>query len=96
MEVAVTGVLCGEDGDPMWTEGLVAREQALAALATNCARQMFVEDERGSIADGKYADFLLVDRTCGAARRTIFTLPSSLALRGSKRAREGREEERRL
>ena len=32
------------------------------ALTINVARQMFVEDERGSIKEGKYADFILVDR----------------------------------
>ena len=28
----------------------------------NCARQMFIEDERGSISKGKYHDLLLVDK----------------------------------
>ena len=41
---------------------LLIREQALTALTINCAKQMFVEDERGSISNGKYADFLLVDK----------------------------------
>ena len=31
-------------------------------MTINCARQMFLEDERGSIREGKYADFLLVDK----------------------------------
>ena len=61
MEIAVTGVLAGEDGDPYWTEELITREQYLTAVTINCAKQMFIEDERGSIACGKYADFLLVD-----------------------------------
>ncbi len=60
MEIAVTGVMAGEDGEPFWTEELVTREQALAAMTINCARQMFLEDERGSIKEGKYADFLLL------------------------------------
>ena len=38
------------------------REQALTALTINCAKQMFIEDKRGSIREGKYADFLLVDK----------------------------------
>ena len=40
----------------------MTREQALTALTINCAKQMFIEDERGSIRKGKYADFLLVDK----------------------------------
>ncbi|MBP3803233.1 MAG: amidohydrolase family protein, partial [Oribacterium sp.] len=41
---------------------LITREQAITALTINCAKQMFIEDERGSIKEGKYADFLLVDK----------------------------------
>ena len=62
MEIAVTGMLTGVSGKPYWTEELVTREQALTALTINCAKQMFIEDERGSIKTGKYADFLLVDK----------------------------------
>lgn len=43
-------------------EELVTREQALQALTINVAKQMFLEHERGSIKQGKYADFLLVDK----------------------------------
>ena len=70
MEIAVTGVLHGENGAPWWPEELVTREQALTALTINCAKQMFIEDERGSIKAGKYADFLLLNKdvlTCPAA-----------------------------
>ena len=62
MEIAVTGVYHGENGDPWWSEELLTREQALAALTINVARQMFIENERGSVKTGKYADFLLVDK----------------------------------
>ena len=62
MEIAVTGVLHGEDGNPWWPEELLTREQALASLTINVARQLFLEKERGSICEGKYADFLLVDK----------------------------------
>ena len=62
MEIAVTGVLSGENGAPLWPEELLTREQALTALTINCAKQMFLEDERGSISEGKCADFLLVDK----------------------------------
>ena len=62
MEIALTGVYHVENGNPWWPEELVTREQALTALTINCAKQMFIEDERGSIKAGKYADFLLVDK----------------------------------
>ncbi len=62
MEIAVTGVLHGENGNPWWPEELITREQAITCLTINCAKQMFIEKERGSITKGKYADFLLVDK----------------------------------
>ena len=62
MEIAVTGVFYAENGEPWWTAELVSREQAITALTINCAKQMFIEDERGSISEGKYADFLLVNK----------------------------------
>ncbi|MBO5515758.1 MAG: amidohydrolase family protein [Schwartzia sp.] len=69
MEIAVTGTYPQENGKPIWTEELVTREQALTAMTINCAKQMFIEGERGSIKAGKYADFLLLDKdvlTCPA------------------------------
>jgi predicted amidohydrolase YtcJ len=62
MEIAVTGVLHGEDGTPWWPEELISREQVIESLTINIAKQMFIEDERGSIKEGKYADFLLVNK----------------------------------
>ena len=62
MEIAVTGVYYPENTEPWWTEELLTREQALRALTINVARQMFLEHERGSIKEGKYADFLLVTK----------------------------------
>lgn len=62
MEIAVTGVYEPEKEAPWWTEELLTREQVLTALTINCAKQMFIEDERGSIRKGKYADFFLVDK----------------------------------
>jgi len=62
MEIAVTGVLHGEDGTPWWPEELLTREQAITAMTINVAKQMFIENERGSISVGKYADFLLVNK----------------------------------
>ena len=62
MEIAVTGVLWSENGTPWWPEELATREQTLEAMTINVAKQMFIEDERGSISTGKYADFLLLNQ----------------------------------
>ena len=62
MEITVTGVYYPEKAKPWWKEELLTREQALTALTINCAKQMFLENERGSISKGKYADFLLVNK----------------------------------
>jgi predicted amidohydrolase YtcJ len=62
IEIAVTGMLHGENGNPWWPEELVTREQAIEALTINIAKQMLIEKERGSVSVGKYADFLLVDK----------------------------------
>ena len=62
MEVAVTGIYYPEQAKPWWTEECLTREQALTALTINVAKQMFIENERGSIKEGKYADFLLVTK----------------------------------
>ena len=70
IEIAVTGMLHGENGNPWWPEELVTREQAIEALTINIAKQMLIEKERGSVSVGKYADFLLVDKdvlTCPAS-----------------------------
>ena len=62
IEIAVTGQCYMETGKPWWTEELITREQAITALTINVAKQMFLENERGSINTGKYADFLLVNK----------------------------------
>ena len=62
IEIAVTGQCFMETGKPWWTEELITREQAITALTINVAKQMFLENERGSISNGKYADFLLVTK----------------------------------
>ncbi|MBR0102271.1 MAG: amidohydrolase family protein [Selenomonadaceae bacterium] len=62
MEIALTGVCYFEGGNPWWTEECITREQALNALTIAVAKQMFLENERGSIKTGKYADFLLVTK----------------------------------
>ena len=62
MEIALTGICYMESADAWWPEELITREQALTALTINCAKQMLIEDERGSIKTGKYADFILVNK----------------------------------
>lgn len=63
MEIAVTGVYHIEKNKkPFWPEELITREQAIQALTIAVAKQMFLENERGSIKTGKFADFLLVDK----------------------------------
>ena len=62
MEIAVTGVYYPEQAKPWWPEECITREQALQALTINVAKQMFIENERGSVKEGKYADFLLVNK----------------------------------
>lgn len=73
MEIAVTGVWYKDCerlwGEGWWIEELLTRRQALQALTINGAKQLFLENERGSIKVGKYADFLLIDQdvlTCDA------------------------------
>ena len=62
MEIAVTGVYYVENAKAWWTEELITREQAITAMTINVAKQMFLENERGSISTGKFADFLLVTK----------------------------------
>ncbi len=65
MEIAVTGQMYMEGKlthPAFWTEELISREQALQALTINGAYQMHVENERGSIKVGKYADFVMADK----------------------------------
>ena len=62
IEIAVTGIYHEENAKTWWVEELLTREQAIQALTINVARQMFLENERGSISTGKFADFLLVNK----------------------------------
>jgi predicted amidohydrolase YtcJ len=62
MEIVVTGVYQPEKAKAWWPEECLTREQALNALTINVARQMFLENERGSVSVGKYADFLLLTK----------------------------------
>jgi predicted amidohydrolase YtcJ len=86
MEIAVTGMLTGVNGKPYWTEELLTREQAIAAMTINIAKQMFIEDERGSIKTGKFADFLLLNQdvlTC-PVNQIHNTKPTATYFEGKK------------
>ena len=62
MEITLTGVYHEENAKAWWTEELITREQAIQSMTINVAKQMFLENERGSIKTGKFADFLLVTK----------------------------------
>ena len=62
MEIAVTGKYYPEKSKAWWPEECLTREQAIQSLTINVAKQMFLENERGSIKTGKFADFLLVNK----------------------------------
>ena len=60
MQVAVTGTY--EPGIDIWQpEELIDRYQFLQAMTYNGAWQLHLEKERGSIEEGKYADFVILD-----------------------------------
>ncbi|MCQ2347616.1 MAG: amidohydrolase [Paludibacteraceae bacterium] len=65
MEIAITGMY-QQEGLPSTTpwdpDELISREQFLQAITINGAYQLHLEKERGSIAVGKYADFILIDQ----------------------------------
>ena len=68
MQVAVTGAY--EPGMKAWQpDELIDRYQFLQAMTYNGAWQLHLEKERGSIEEGKYADFVILDEdilTCDA------------------------------
>ena len=64
MHVAVNGIVPdpGVTDYPYDTDELVTIEQAFQMLTLNGAWQLGLENERGSIAVGKWADFVLADQ----------------------------------
>ena len=74
MEIAVSGRMphpsTGELTKPFYAEELVTREQAFQALTLNGAWQVGLENERGSIKVGKWADFVLADQDVFACPAT--------------------------
>ena len=62
LEVAVTGITPGDSAQPFAEEELLTIEEGLKALTINGAWQLGLEEERGSIKEGKYADFAILDK----------------------------------
>ena len=72
MHVAVNGIVPdpGETDYPYDTDELVTVEQAFQMLTLNGAWQLGLENERGSIAVGKWADFVLADQDVFTCEKT--------------------------
>ena len=62
MQVALAGLLPDSPEEAFDTAELVTVEQVFEALTLNGAWQLGLENERGSIAVGKWADFVLADQ----------------------------------
>lgn len=79
MRIAVTGKLPDDnkyDTDPAWDTGeCITREEMLKALTINGAYQFGMENERGSIMVGKYADFVFADKDVFAKNGTEYVVP---------------------
>ncbi len=61
IEVATTGIMPNEDAEPFSKDELLTVREALKSLTINGAWQLGLEKERGSIKEGKYADFVILD-----------------------------------
>lgn len=61
IEVATTGMAPEDDGQVFAADELISIKDALKALTINGAWQLGLENERGSIKVGKYADFVVID-----------------------------------
>ena len=62
MEAATTGQAPGSGEKSFVESELLTVKEALQALTINGAWQLGLEDERGSIKTGKYADFVVLDK----------------------------------
>lgn len=75
IEVATTGMAPEDDGQPFAVEELLTIKEVLMSLTINGAWQLGLENERGSIKVGKYADFVILDKNIlnyqGEQLRTI-------------------------
>ena len=79
MEIAVNGtvdpnLVKGDNLNSLDLGECITVEQAMDVFTINGARQMGLQDERGSIENGKYADFILLDKDVTAiAKNQIHT-----------------------
>ncbi len=75
LEVAVTGIIPGENSPSFAKDELLTVKEGLQALTINGAWQLGLEKERGSVKVGKYADFVILDKNIlnykGKELRTI-------------------------
>ncbi|MCQ2399671.1 MAG: amidohydrolase family protein, partial [Clostridia bacterium] len=75
LEVATTGLEPKSNSNAFATGELLTVKEGLKALTINGAWQLGLENERGSIKVGKYADFVILDKNVlnysGAQLRTI-------------------------
>lgn len=62
MEMMVTGINYLDAHEPRNPLECVDIRQAIEAMTINGAWNLGIEEERGSITEGKYADFLIIDR----------------------------------
>ncbi|MCQ2802600.1 MAG: amidohydrolase family protein [Bacilli bacterium] len=62
IEVATTGKAYNNDAAPFATHELLSVKEALKALTIDGAWLLGLENERGSIKVGKYADFVMIDK----------------------------------
>lgn len=61
IEVATTGINPNETANAFSKQELLTVKEALKSLTINGAWQLGIENERGSIKVGKYADFVILD-----------------------------------
>ena len=61
IEIATTGVMPNDTADIFNEDELITVKEALKSLTINGAWQLGLENERGSIKEGKYADFVILD-----------------------------------
>ena len=62
IEVATTGKAYNNDAEPFAVQELLSVKEALKALTIDGAWLLGLENERGSIKVGKYADFVVLDK----------------------------------
>lgn len=70
MENMLTGINPLSPEEPRTPSECTDIDQAIASLTINGAWQLGLEDERGSISKGKYADFLIIDRDITKVEKT--------------------------